>query len=74
LRSDTKVKNLIDNQKLMAAAFKVAMFKMQLLGQDPGKLTDCSDVIPVPQSFPGHIKYPASFSKEDVQIAVSSFI
>jgi hypothetical protein len=64
---------MINNQKLMAAAFKAAMFKMQLLGQDPSKLTDCSDVMPVPMPFPEPIKYPASFSKKDVQIACKLF-
>jgi hypothetical protein len=69
-----KVGILIDNQQSMASQFGAAMLKMQLLGQDQSKLTDCSDVIPVPKTFAGPIKYPASFSQSDVQIAVSSFI
>ncbi|KDR65833.1 hypothetical protein GALMADRAFT_106691 [Galerina marginata CBS 339.88] len=59
--------NMIDNQNVMASAFKAAMSKLQVLGQSD--LIDCSDVVPVPASFDGPIKYPASFSQSDVQIA-----
>ncbi|CAA7268285.1 unnamed protein product [Cyclocybe aegerita] len=59
---------MVDNQLLMQIAFKAAMAKLKTLGQ-PSNLIDCSDVIPVPAPFKTAIKYPASFSKEDVQIA-----
>jgi len=49
--------------------FKAAMAKLQVLGQNKNKLIDCSDVVPVPKPFTSAIKYPASFSKKDVQIA-----
>jgi len=58
----------------MTTAFKIVMAKMQVLGQDVSKLVDCSDVVPKSKPFSGPIKYPASFSKADVQIAVSGFI
>jgi len=58
----------------MTTAFKIVMAKMQLLGQDTSKLTDCSDVVPKSKPFAGPIKYPASFSQKDVQIAVSGFL
>jgi len=58
----------------MTTAFKIVMAKMQLLGQDVSKLVDCSDVVPKSTAFTGPIKYPASFSQADVQIAVSGFI
>ncbi|KAF8963717.1 manganese peroxidase [Flammula alnicola] len=59
----------INNEAHMTSAFKAAMAKLQVLGQNTRKLIDCSDVVPVPQSFAGPIKFPASFSKKDVQIA-----
>ena len=57
----------------MTTAFKLVMAKMQVLGQPLSKLTDCSDVVPKSKPFSGPIKYPASFSQADVQIAVSGF-
>ncbi|KAF8155406.1 manganese peroxidase 1 [Crassisporium funariophilum] len=60
---------MINNQNFMTSQFKAAMAKLQVLGQDTSKLIDCSDVVPVPQPFAGPIKFPASFSQADVQIA-----
>ncbi|KJA23674.1 class II peroxidase [Hypholoma sublateritium FD-334 SS-4] len=57
----------INNQNLMMSQFKAAMAKLQVLGQK--NLIDCSDVVPVPATFPGPIKFPASFSQKDVQVA-----
>jgi hypothetical protein len=51
----------------MTTQFKAAMAKLQVLGQR--NLVDCSDVIPVPASFAGPIKFPATFAREDVMIA-----
>lgn len=51
--------------------FKAAMAKLQILGQNTHRLIDCSDVVPVPASFAGPIKFPASFSNKDLQLAVS---
>ncbi|KDR78109.1 hypothetical protein GALMADRAFT_138251 [Galerina marginata CBS 339.88] len=58
---------MINNQQLMMAEFKAAMAKLQVLGQR--NLIDCSDVVPVPKPFTSAIKFPATFSKKDVQIA-----
>ncbi|PPQ78566.1 hypothetical protein CVT25_011776 [Psilocybe cyanescens] len=60
---------MINNQQFMMSQFKAAMAKLQVLGQDTRKLIDCSDVVPVPKPFTQAIKFPASFSKKDVQIA-----
>ncbi|KAF8886705.1 manganese peroxidase [Gymnopilus junonius] len=57
----------INNQALMLSEFKAAMSKLQVLGQK--NLVDCSDVVPVPKTLSGSIKYPASFSQSDVDIA-----
>ncbi|KAF8184241.1 manganese peroxidase 1 [Pholiota molesta] len=60
---------MINSQARMTSQFKTAMAKMQLLGQNRAKLIDCSDVIPTSAPFKGPIKYPASFSKAQVQQA-----
>ncbi|KAF8803333.1 manganese peroxidase 1 [Phlegmacium glaucopus] len=59
----------INNQAAMTATFKAAMAKMQVLGQNTQDLIDCSSVVPTSAPFAGPIKYPASFSQADVQIA-----
>nr|BAU36968.1 manganese peroxidase [Pholiota nameko] len=58
---------MINDQNRMVTQFKAAMAKLQTLGQK--NLIDCSDVVPVPAPFAGPIKFPASFSQKDVQIA-----
>jgi hypothetical protein len=58
-----------DNQQRMTSQFKAAMAKLQVLGQNTHLLTDCSDVIPTPAPFAGPIKYPASFSRAQIQQA-----
>ncbi|PPQ70002.1 hypothetical protein CVT24_003777 [Panaeolus cyanescens] len=60
---------MIDNQAHMQNEFKNAMAKLQVLGQDTRKLIDCSDVVPVPQPFTDNIKFPATFSKKDLELA-----
>ncbi|KAF4611824.1 hypothetical protein D9613_004027 [Agrocybe pediades] len=60
---------MINNQQFMMSEFKNAMAKLQVLGQDTNKLIDCSDVVPVPKTFNQNIKFPASFSQKDVQVA-----
>ncbi|KAF8184680.1 manganese peroxidase 1 [Pholiota molesta] len=58
---------MVNNESRMTTQFKAAMAKLQVLGQR--NLVDCSDVIPVPASFAGPIKFPATFAREDVMIA-----
>ncbi|KDR67446.1 hypothetical protein GALMADRAFT_147216 [Galerina marginata CBS 339.88] len=60
----------INDQPFIMARFHDAMQKLQLLGQTG--LTDCSDAIPVPKTFAGPIKYPASFSQANLKIACLS--
>ncbi|KAF8965821.1 hypothetical protein BDZ97DRAFT_2086415 [Flammula alnicola] len=59
---------MINDQNFMTSQFKAAMAKMQVLGQNTRALIDCSDVVPVSQTFTGPIKFPASFSQADVQV------
>ncbi|KAF9477501.1 manganese peroxidase 1 [Pholiota conissans] len=60
---------MVNDQERMMSQFKAAMAKLQVLGQDTRKLIDCSDVVPVPAPFAGPIKFPASFSNADLQLA-----
>ncbi|KDR69139.1 hypothetical protein GALMADRAFT_104378 [Galerina marginata CBS 339.88] len=62
----------IDDQPFIMGKFEAAMAKLQVLGQSGFRLTDCSDVIPVPKAFSGPIRYPASFNQTNVQIACTS--
>ena len=64
---------LSDNQAKVASAFKAAMAKMAVLGQDTSKMIDCSDVIPVPKPFTGQAVFPPSLSNANVEQAVCLF-
>ncbi|KAF8803275.1 manganese peroxidase 1 [Phlegmacium glaucopus] len=63
----------IDNQKHVTHAFKKAMAKLQVLGQNTKKLIDCSEVVPKSAPFTGPIAYPASFSEADVEVSCDKF-
>lgn len=58
----------------MMTQFTAAMAKLQVLGQPLANLIDCSEVIPVPPSFTGPIKFPAGFSTKNIEQAVSLFL
>ncbi|KAF9554085.1 manganese peroxidase 1 [Agrocybe pediades] len=58
---------MVNDQERMVTEFRDAMAKLQVLGQK--NLIDCSDVVPVPKAFKGPIKFPATFSRKDVQVA-----
>ncbi|KAF9475947.1 manganese peroxidase 1 [Pholiota conissans] len=60
---------MVNDQNRMVIEFKDAMAKLQALGQNTRELIDCSDVVPAPQPFTGPIKFPASFSNKDLQLA-----
>ena len=64
---------MINNQAKMMAEFAAAMAKLQVLGQDTSKLIDCSEVVPTPAALSGDIKYPPTFSQDNIQQAVRSF-
>lgn len=59
---------MINDQTRMQFLFRAAMAKLQTLGQ-PSNLIDCSDVVPIPAPFNTDIKFPPSFSQNDVQQA-----
>ena len=55
----------------MILQFEKAMAKMATLGQDPARLIDCSDVIPIPRRLAGHSAIiPAGKKRSDIEIAV----
>ena len=54
----------------MMAAFKDAMAKMAVLGQDRSQLVDCSEVIPDPQPVENRPHYPAGFDINDIEQVV----
>ena len=49
------------------------MAKLAVLGQNTAKLTDCSDVIPVPAPLPANAgpHLPAGQNQKDIEQAVS---
>ncbi|PPQ98451.1 hypothetical protein CVT24_004130 [Panaeolus cyanescens] len=63
-----------NNQSKMQAAFKAAMLKLSLLGQNQNKMIDCSDVIPVPKALPARTKpnLPAGSSMNSVEQACAA--
>ncbi|KAF7303568.1 Peroxidase [Mycena indigotica] len=57
------------SQSRMTSAFKAAMAKMAVIGQNTNKMIDCSDVIPVPKPLVGKPHLPAGKTMRDVQPA-----
>jgi cytochrome c peroxidase len=61
----------------MAKAFRDAMAKLAILGQDPSYLVDCSEVIPQPKPLPAANRrsvFPHGFTDADVDQAVVSHL
>jgi hypothetical protein len=57
----------------MSVAFRNAMAKLAVLGQDTSQMIDCSEVIPEPKSLPvenSQSVYPTGYSSADVEQAV----
>ena len=60
----------------MAFAFRNAMAKLAVLGQDTSHMIDCSEVIPEPKSLPlenSQSVFPPGFSNADVEQAVMQY-
>lgn len=56
----------------MVPKFEKAMAKMATLGQNPRKLIDCSEVIPVPRGRVKQPTLPAGKTIKDIEASVSS--
>ncbi|TFK62890.1 fungal versatile peroxidase from pleurotus Eryngii [Pluteus cervinus] len=55
------------NQPLMASKFGPAVLKLSFLGQDPAKLTDCSELIPQPPALKDVPEFPPGQFLSDIQ-------
>ncbi|ETW76658.1 manganese peroxidase [Heterobasidion irregulare TC 32-1] len=53
----------------MTTAFKAAMAKLAVLGQDPSQMVDCSELIPTPPPFTGAAHLPAGLTMNDIEQA-----
>nr|AFK91531.1 manganese peroxidase 3 [Cerrena unicolor]AFK91532.1 manganese peroxidase 3 [Cerrena unicolor] len=71
-RTACEWQSFVNNQSKLQRAFKAAMAKLAVTGQDTRKLIDCSDVIPVPKALTGKAHFPAGFSKADVDQACAA--
>ncbi|KAI9463641.1 manganese peroxidase 1 precursor [Lactarius psammicola] len=74
-RTSCTWQSFINNQARMADAFRNAMAKLAVLGQDTSQMIDCSEVIPEPKSLPAEHSqsvFPAGFSNADVEQACSA--
>jgi hypothetical protein len=54
----------------MQTAFKAAMLKLSLLGQNKAKMIDCSEVIPIPVSLKTSAHLPAGQKMSNIEQAV----
>lgn len=65
----------VNNQDGMSKAFKDAMAKLAVLGQDTSNMIDCSEVIPEPKPLPAansQSVFPPGFTNADVDQACAS--
>lgn len=74
-RTNCEWQSFANNQSKMQSAFKAAMLKMSLLGQNQASMIDCSEVIPVPACLKTSAHLPAGKTKNDIEqaCATSSF-
>ncbi|KAI0298624.1 manganese peroxidase 3 [Russula brevipes] len=61
----------IEDGNYMRSSFKKHMEQLAVLGQDVGKLVDCSDVIPESKPYSGKPRLPAGTSSEDIEQSCS---
>ncbi|TDL21940.1 manganese peroxidase 1 precursor [Rickenella mellea] len=61
-----------NNHALMSSSFAAAMKKLAVVGQNTRRLTDCSDVIPVPKGTSVTPHFPAGKTNADIEQACSS--
>ncbi|KAK7678712.1 hypothetical protein QCA50_018294 [Cerrena zonata] len=61
--------SFVDNQEKIHDRFIDAFSVLTVLGSDPNKLIDCSEVIPQIKPFNGRATFPAGLSNRDVEQA-----
>ncbi|KAF8889952.1 heme peroxidase [Infundibulicybe gibba] len=69
-RTACRWQSFILNEPLMSSAFRNAMAKMAVLGQNPASLVDCSEVIPPPAfSIPQIAHLPPGKKLQDLELS-----
>ncbi|KAK7472919.1 fungal class II heme-containing peroxidase [Stygiomarasmius scandens] len=71
-RTACEWQSFVNNQSKLQSAFKAAMLKLSLLGQDQSKLVDCSEVIPMTRPVTGRAHLPAGSTMNDVEQACAT--
>ncbi|THH28450.1 hypothetical protein EUX98_g5730 [Antrodiella citrinella] len=68
-RTACEWQSFVNNQNKLQSAFKAAMAKLAVLGQNVRELTDCSEVIPVPKPANSKAHLPAGLNHRDIEQA-----
>ncbi|OBZ74439.1 Manganese peroxidase 3 [Grifola frondosa] len=71
-RTNCEWQSFVNNQAKLQSAFKAAMAKLSVLGNDMSQMVDCSDVIPVPPPPMSNAHFPAGLSNADIEQACAS--
>ncbi|KAI0790377.1 manganase peroxidase [Abortiporus biennis] len=71
-RTACEWQSFVNNQAKVQSAFKAAMAKMAVLGQDTSKMVDCSEVIPVPKPLTKAATFPAGLGIKDIEQACAT--
>ncbi|THH31802.1 hypothetical protein EUX98_g2375 [Antrodiella citrinella] len=71
-RTACEWQSFVNNQAKLQSAFKAAMAKLSILGHNVNTLTDCSELIPVPQPFTKVATFPAGLSNADIEQACAT--
>ncbi|KAI0344921.1 lignin peroxidase [Trametopsis cervina] len=72
-RTACEWQSLISSHSTMVSKFEAVMAKLAVVGQDPRKLIDCSDVIPVPATAKVQVAaFPPGKSRADVEPACAA--
>ncbi|KAF8056549.1 putative versatile peroxidase [Lyophyllum atratum] len=71
-RTNCEWQSFANNQAKMQSAFKAAMLKLSLLGQNHAAMIDCSEVIPIPASLKTSAHLPAGKARSDIEQACAT--
>ncbi|RDB25101.1 Versatile peroxidase VPL1 [Hypsizygus marmoreus] len=71
-RTACEWQSFANNQAKMQSAFKAAMLKLSLLGQNQANMVDCSDVIPNPPSLKTSAHLPAGENMNSIEQACAT--
>ncbi|KAH8101870.1 manganese peroxidase isozyme precursor [Cristinia sonorae] len=68
-RTACEWQSFVNNQAKLQSAFKAAMAKLAVLGQNTRRMVDCSDVIPLPKAANSKAHFPAGQTRNNVEQA-----